>query len=170
MNKLTKIAAVATIGLTLTGCGNGKKITCSYTENNSFSGNSEEKITYVYDKSGKNIEKFIETKSEEYTEKSLKYYDKDLEDILESAEEDCEKYEDSEVATCTAKLKGNKITQTITYNIKGIDEDDLEEMYDDEDITYLEYSIIKGLLKNDYEDIVKDSQDDDNSLFKYNCK
>lgn len=169
MNKYIKYAAIATIGLALTGCG-GKKLTCSYSESSSFTGEQTQQNTYVYDKDGKNLQKYTEVKSAKYTEKALKYYDKGIDDVLKQAEEDCDDYEDVDFITCNATAKGNKITQTITYNFKGLDEDDIKDMYDDKDISYSVYSKAKKLLDKSYNDLVRDSNDDDESLYKYSCK
>ena len=169
MNKYIKCAAIATIGLALTGCG-GKKLTCSYSESSSFKGEQNQQLTYVFSKDGKSIEKYTEVSSVNYTEKALKYYDEDLKDVLEDAEDDCEEYEDVDFIVCKAELKGNKITQTITYNLKGLDEDDLKDMYDDKDISYSVYSKAKKLYDKDYDDLVHDANDDDESLYKYSCK
>lgn len=170
MNKYVKIAAVAAIGLALTGCASGKKITCSVKNSSSFSGDSTEKMIYEFSKDGKKIEKYTEEVSYKYTDKALEYYNEDIDDIAEEAEEDCEDYEDSEIATCKVTTSGNKVTQTITYDLKGLDEDDIEEMYDDKDISYSEYSKAKRLLEKDYDDIKEDSANKSNSLFKYSCK
>lgn len=170
MNKYVKIAAVATIGLVLTGCNGGKKLTCSVTNTSSFSGDSTEKMIYEFSKDGKKVEKYIEEQSYKYTEKALEYYDEEIEDIAEEAEGDCEDYEDSDIVTCEVKVSGKKVTQTVTYDLKGLDEDDLEEMYDDKDITYSVYSKAKRVIDNNYDDLKKDSQDRKNSLFKYSCK
>lgn len=169
MNKYIKIAVVTTLGLILTGCGE-KKITCSYKENSSFSGDQSQEITYVFSKDGKKIEKYIETLSVKYTDKALKYYDEDIEDVVDEAEEDCEDYEDADFITCKVTSKGNKITQTITYDLKKLDEDDLEDIYDDEDISYSIYTKTKKMLDEDYEDIKDDYNDDDSSLYKYSCR
>ena len=170
MNKLIKVAAVASIGLALTGCGSSKKITCSIKTTNSFSGEQSEKLIYEFSKDGKKLEKYTEEKTVKYSDKALEYYNEDIDDIAEDAEEDCEDYEDSEIVTCSVKTSGKKITQSITYNVKGLDEDDLEEMYDDKDITYSEYSKAKRLVEKDYDELLKDSKDKDNSLYKYECK
>ena len=170
MNKYVKIAAVATIGLALTGCASGKKLTCSVTNTSSFSGDSTEKMIYEFSKDGKKIEKYTEEQSYKYTEKALEYYNEDIEDIAEEAEEDCEDFEDSDIVTCKVTTSGRKVTQTVTFDLKGLDEDDLEEMYDDKDITYSVYSKAKRLLEKDYATLKEDAANKSNSLYKYNCK
>lgn len=169
MNKYIKYAAIAVIGITLTGCG-GKKLTCTYSESSSFQGEEKQHITYDFDKDGKNVEKYTEVLSAKYTDKALKYYDKDLDDILKDAEKDCDEYEDVDFITCKVELKGNKITQTITYNLKNLDEDEIKDMYDDKDISYSVYSKVKKILDYDYDDVLKDSKDEDESLYKFDCK
>lgn len=169
MNKMLKIAAVASIGLLLTGCG-GKKITCSHTSSDSYYGEESEKLVYEFDKEGK-VTKVTETISMEVTAKYLEYmddeYDEDLEDALEDAEEECEEYEDADFISCKATLKGRKITQTRTIDLKDLDEDDLEEMYDDDELSYSDYHEILEYLDSDYDDIKKDAADNDN---QYSCK
>lgn len=170
MNKYVKIAAVATIGLVLTGCNSGKKFTCSVTNTSSFSGDSTEKIIYEFSKDGKDVVKYTEEKSYKYTDKALEYYDEDIDDIAEEAEEDCEDFEDSDIVTCEVKTSGKKVTQIVTLDLKDLDEDDLEDLYDDKDISYSVYSKAKKVIEAKYDDLKKDSQDKNNSLFKYSCK
>ena len=169
MNKMLKIAAVASIGLLLTGCG-GKKITCTHTSTDSYYGEESEKLVYEFDKEG-NISKVTETISMKVTDKYLEYmedeYDEDLEDALEEAEEECEEYEDADFITCKATLKGNKITQTRVIDLKDLDEDDLEDLYDDGDVSYSDYYAILDYLDNDYDDIKKDAAKSEN---RYSCK
>lgn len=170
MNKVLKIAAVASIGLFLTGCG-AKKITCSRTQTDSYYGEESEKIAYEFDKSGENLVKVTQTFSVKYTDKYLEYmddeYDEDLDDVLEEAEEDCEDYEDNDFTTCKVSKKGNAITQTVTYKLKDLSKKDLEEMYDDDDISSSVYYDLIDFVSVDYDDIKKDSQDSSNH---YNCK
>ena len=170
MNKLVKIAAVASIGLALTGCASGKKVTCTMKSSNSFSGDTTEKMVFEFSKDGKKLEKYTEEVSYKYTDKALEYYNEDIDDVVEEAEEDCEDFEDSEIATCKVTKSGNKVTQTVTFDLKGLDEDDLKELYDEKDISYSEYSKAKNIIEYDYEDVKEKSANKSNSLFKYSCK
>ena len=170
MNKYIKFAAVACIGFALTGCGGGKKISCTRTEEDSFEGKSTEKITYEFSKDGNSIEKYIEESSVKFTDKYLEYQDEDIEYFAKSAESTCEDYEDSEITTCDVKVDGKKITMTLTLNLKGLDEEDLNDMYKDKDITYSEYSKAKKVIDAKYDKTKKDTEDKDESLFKYSCK
>lgn len=170
MNKFVKIAAVASIGLALTGCASGKNITCTMKSSNSFSGDTTEKMIFEFSKDGKKLEKYTEEVSYKYTDKALEYYDEDIDDVVEEAEEDCEDFEDSEIATCKVTKSGKKVTQTVTFDLKGLDEDDLKDLYDGKDISYSEYSKAKSIIEYEYDDVNEKSASKSNSLFKYSCK
>lgn len=169
MNKYIKCAAVVAVGLVLTGCG-GKKLTCSYSEESTFDGVKKKQLKYEFSKDGKNVEKYSQILSVKYTDKALEYYDEDLDDILEEVEDNCEKYDDVDFVTCKAELSGNKITQIITLNLKGLDEDDVEDMLDDDKIDRAIYEDVKDLLESSYEDLLKKSKDDEEELYKYDCR
>ncbi len=170
MKNSLKIFAVAAIGIALTGCSNGKKITCKVEATDSSKGEATQKTTYEYSKDGKNIEKYTKEETYKYNDRYMEYADVEIDDLVEEYEEDCEDYEDYDIVTCKVSSGKNSITQTLTYDLKGLDEDDLEEMYDEKDINYSIYSTAKRLVDKSYDDMKKDINDKDNSLYIYGCK
>ena len=170
MNKYFKMFVIVLLGVILTGCGSNKKITCTVTENDSSKGEAIEKAIYQFSKDGKKIEKYTEETSFKYNNRYLEYKDIDIERIYKETLEECDDYKNYSIVTCKVTTKGNKVTQTLTYNLKGLVEDDVKEMYDDKEINYTIYSKVKTLLSRNYDDLKKDINDKNNSLYIYGCK
>jgi len=122
MKKVLVFGLVCT--LFLTGCG-GKKLTCTMSETEE--GNTmEEKIVLTFDKEGKEIQKGSRSLrisvDEEYAE-LLSY-------AAESAEEEFEDIKD--FAKVDIKSSDNSLKVEVSYNTKGLTEDQLEALEDAE--------------------------------------
>ncbi|MBR3523683.1 MAG: hypothetical protein IKN87_03255 [Bacilli bacterium] len=170
MSKYIKSLAVITLIVVLTGCGSSKKITCTVKTTDSSRGDAVSKATFYYNKDGSKIEKYVTESSQKYNDKYLEYSKEKIENIIREAEEECEDFKNYKIVTCNVTSKGNKITQTITYNLKELDEEKLKEMYDEKDINYSIYSKSKELLEKNYADLKKDISDSTNRLYIYGCK
>lgn len=170
MKKYAKIFAVALMFVLVTGCG-GKKITCTYSESDSYHGKAYQKIVREYNSNGIGIVKYTTYNEQSYNQRYLTYlqneYKETINDLYKDALESCEKYNSASFVTCKTKLKGKKITQTITFNLKGMTKDSIEKLYDNDAISYSVYSTAVEALESTYDKDLLDAKDVSN---KMTCK
>lgn len=170
MKKFAKLFVVALMFVLVTGCG-GKKITCTYSESDSYHGKSYQKIVREYADNGIGVVKYTIYSEQTYNQKYLTYlqteYKETINDLYKDALESCDKYNSASFVTCKVKLKGKKISQTITYNLKGMTKDSLEKLYDDDAISYSVYSTAVDAIGSTYDKDLADTKEPSN---QYTCK
>ena len=179
MKKFAKLFVVALMFVLVTGCG-GKKITCTYTTSDSYYGKDnnyneavtlDKKIVREYADNGIGVVKYTIYSEQTYNQKYLTYlqteYKETINDLYKDALESCDKYNSASFVTCKVKLKGKKISQTITYNLKGMTKDSLEKLYDDDAISYSVYSTAVDAIGSTYDKDLVDTKEPSN---QYTCK
>ena len=169
MKKFAKIFAIALMFVLVTGCG--KKITCTYTSSDSFYGKDTKKVVREYASNGVGIVKYTETETMSYSKKYMKSLAESdskqtIDDLYKDALEECDDYNGLSFVTCKVTKKGNKITRTITYNLKGVSKDSLEK----QNISYSVLGTVTGLLEATYDKDKLAIKDPKESLYRWTCK
>ena len=169
MKKFAKVFAIALMFVLVTGCG--KKITCTYTTSDSYYGKDTQKQVREYASNGVGIVKLTQTDTRTYSKKYLKSLEasdskQTIDDLYKESLEDCDDYNGLSFVTCKVTKKGNKITTTVTYNLKGVSKDSLEK----QNINYSVLAEVTKLLEASYDKDKLAIKDPKESLYRWTCK
>ena len=125
MKRILKFGALALVLVLVTGCGSngGNKLSCSYKQTRN---DEKRERTYTY-----TFNKDDEITKAEVVEKYT-YDDKDdAKDFKEDMEDELEDLEDIDGISHSVKLSGKTVTVTVKADVKKMDDDDIEDQFEE---------------------------------------
>jgi Uncharacterized protein conserved in bacteria len=128
MRKISTMAIAFICLIVLTGCGGGKKLSCTVEEASTYNeiDTTGYEIKFEFSKDGKKLNKFTESAYAKYSSSASK---EDLNEVYEDLKDSCKEFNDYAGVTCKGNKAGTKLSKTITVNLGKATPETLKEFY-----------------------------------------